>query len=310
MRRRSIAWLALASIVMLAPGGCGDDETGAGGAGATPSAGGQGGSGAAGGSGGEAAAGISVMTWNLEDFPKTGSTIELVGEVLGELRPDVVALQEIDEDLAGWQTLDGTLDDYTGVIATSGDGFARVAFLYRHDRINVVDAETLFTTDDYGFPRPMLSAHIESISHPSNDFQIGVVHLKAQLDAESRARRRAACERLEEWVHQVQSTGQDDEVVIVGDFNDRLTQPPQYNVFGPLLDATDGGFLTLGPEQAGDYTFIPFTSFIDHVHVRGDALFGTSSAQVVELDETIDNYVSSISDHRPVVARLSWADGS
>jgi len=302
-RRSTAVWFALAFAVMLGTAGCGDDETGAGG-GSTSTTGG----GGADGTGGAGSPDITVMTWNLEDFPKHADTLQLVRDTLDELRPDIVALQEIADDGAAWQTLDGTLDDYGGVIATSGDGYLRVAFLYREDRINVVDAETLFDSDDYAFPRAMLAAHIEPIDHPTHDFQLGIVHLKAQLDAESTARRRAACEQLDEWVGQVQTTGVDDEVVIVGDFNDELTKPPQYNVFGPLLEATDGGFLTLEQEQLGAYTYIPFTSFIDHVHVRGGALFATSSTDVLELDSTVDGYEFKVSDHRPVMATLRWAE--
>lgn len=301
----------LGLVAALAVVGCGDTgDSPAGGA----SAGG-GGDGATGGSSAEAGGGgsggafdadaITLLTWNLEQFPKSGETVTTVAAILDELRPDVVALQEIGSE-ADWQTLNGVLADYEGLLATSGDGFVRVGLLARPDRVIVSDPQTLFQSDDYAFPRAMLSARVASASDPSRDFLIGVVHLKAQLDQESADRRRDACIKLDAWVKEQQELSVDEEIVIAGDFNDELTDPVSWNVFGPLLTATDGGFLTLEPEQAGGYTYIPFTSFIDHVHVRGGALLQNSSAQALPLEQDVSGYVSTVSDHRPVLARLRF----
>lgn len=294
-----------------ADGGSGGATVGSGGAATTTSAASQTsthttgtGTGTGSGAGGSDDAAIKLLAWNLEDFPKSNETISIVTSVLGEHQPDVVTLEEI-KDLSAWQALDDALLDYTGVIATSGDGFVRVALLYRDSRVTVTNAATVFQNDDYAFPRPMLTARVASASDPSNDFVLGVVHLKAQLDQASADRRRDACVKLDAWVKD-QQAAIDDDVVIAGDFNDELTDPPEWNVFGPLLRSADGGFLTLEPEQAGGYTYIPFTSFLDHVLVRGQALGAQSSAEVLLLDETVPGYVDAVSDHRPVLARLRF----
>lgn len=286
---------------------CGDDATSSGGA---PEGGaGQGGQAeGAGGAGGAAGSSdLSLLTWNLEHFPKSDSTIAQVEEVLTELGPDLVTLQEISEE-ADWQTLDGTLEDYEGVLATSGDGFVRVGMLYRPDRVTVTDARMVFEDDDFAFPRAMLVVNVERKDDPEQDFLLGVVHLKALLDEESTARRRAACIALDTWMTQQISGGIEREIVIAGDFNDQLTDTQQWNVFGPLLQARDGGFLTLAAEQAGEYSYIPFTSFLDHVLVRGGGLVTGSSANPVPLDLSRPGYVTDVSDHRPVLATLRFGN--
>ncbi len=286
------------------PGG-GGSSTGEGAGGDAAQGGGGGGLGGAGGVDDPGA--IRVMTWNLEDFPKTASTISAVQATLAAERPDVVGLQEIPEDDdAVWQSLDDALPEYDGFVAFYGDGFARVGVLYRPDRVTVDDVRMEFASNDWAFPRPMLAARVAAVAAPEHDFELGVVHLKAQLDEESTERRRAACLALNTWVGSVQAEKSDDDVVIVGDFNDELTDPEQWNVFGPLLAPADGGFLTLSLEQGGGYTYIPFDSFIDHVHVRGASLHAASSAEVLALDATVPDYLNTVSDHRPVIATLRF----
>ncbi|NUP09099.1 MAG: hypothetical protein HOW73_23865 [Polyangiaceae bacterium] len=291
----------LVALVLLV--GCGDDGTGgAGGSGGSPPTSGGGGEGGI-SEGGAAPTDLTVLAWNLEQFPKTDETISLVEQILDEVRPDVVGLEEIGEE-ADWQTLVGALDDYEGVLAMSGDGFSRVAMLYRPDRVQVSDAKMAFADDSYAFPRPMLTVHVQLNDAPEENFLYGVVHLKAQLDQESEDRRRSACIKLDQWINEQQQAGVEDEIVVTGDFNDELTDPQQWNVFGPLLQSADGGFLTLAPEQAGEFTYIPFESFIDHVLVRGGDLFQRSGAEVVKLDEDFASYESLVSDHRPVLATI------
>ena len=72
---------------------------------------------------------------------------------------------------------------------------------------------------------------------------------------------------------------------------------------GSLLDASDSyTFLTEPLENSGDYTFIPFKSFLDHVLVTNSVLdvLGTGAAKVQAYDKQNANYEAQISDHRPV----------
>ena len=140
------------------------------------------------------------------------------------------------------------------------------------------------------------------------DFDVVVVHLKAQVDPDSRERRRLACVALEEWVTQrlAQSTEQD--LMVLGDFNDALLDPPEVNVFTSFLDKPgDYQFLSLDAEQAGDFSYIPFEAMIDHVMVTTDmvAEVGDGDTEVLTLNKSVVSY-SEISDHRPVRTWLHW----
>lgn len=266
---------------------------------------GQGGTGLSpGGSGGNEA---SVVSWNLREFPFTNATIDKATAILTSLAPDVVALQEISEPSAFYDLIDA-LPGYGGVLNQDEEGYLRLGLIYREERVTIDDVETLFVGDWFPFPRPPLKAHVTIEGDSTIDFTILVLHLKAQVDGESQQRRELACERLDEWVRDQLATEQEQDYLLVGDFNDRLLDPPASNVFDAFLDQPDlYQFLTLPLEQSGSYTYIPFQAMIDHVLVTSDALeeIGEGETEVLELDEFVSAY-GSVSDHRPVRSHLSW----
>lgn len=65
----------------------------------------------------------------------------------------------------------------------------------------------------------------------------------------------------------------------------------------------NGAFLTLPPEEDGEFTHTPLESFIDYVFVRGEALLSESSADVLQLDETVARYEDAVSPGRHAVGR-------
>ncbi|MEQ9318380.1 MAG: endonuclease/exonuclease/phosphatase family protein [Polyangiaceae bacterium] len=258
-----------------------------------------------GGAGGNQA---TVVSWNLREFPYTSTTLERAVELFEELKPDVVALQEVSEPSAFWDLVDA-LDDYKGVLNDDdADAYLRLGLLYRYDRVSLTDVETLFPGDWYPFPRPPLKAHVTIEGDTTIDFDIVNVHLKAKVDAESQQRREIACAELHAWVTEQLATRQEQDYVIVGDFNDRLLDPPGANVFDVFLDEPDTyAFLTLPLEEEGLFTYIPFEAMIDHVLVTSDTLgeVGDGPTEILMLDDAVSGY-GAISDHRPVRTWLSW----
>jgi endonuclease/exonuclease/phosphatase family metal-dependent hydrolase len=283
-------------------GGAIDGAGGSAGAGV----GGDGGQGG-GGAGAPAANEASILTWNVESFPLTPTAVAGAAAVLTDLAPDVVALQEIEDEQA-FDDLLAALPDYDGVLNDDPGAFIRVGLVYRRDRVALAEVDTLFPSDWYAFPRPPLKAHVTVDAVTPIDFTIVVLHLKAQLDDESEARRRRACEVLDGWVRDRLAAGDEQDFVLLGDLNDKLTDPPEWNVFLPFLDHPElYRFLTLPLAEAGDHSYIPFESMIDHVLVTADmnAEIGGGETEVLPLEQSVGNY-DDITDHRPVRTRLSW----
>ncbi len=246
------------------------------------------------------AASLSVMTWNIETYPMTSSSASMVEQLILQMLPDVLAIQEIDQYRA-FNELANTLEDYEGMQVFDPRNFLRVGLLYNTKRVTLLESETLFEDNGYAFPRPPLRVRVQPIGSDF-DLDIIVLHLKARSDEESFLRRRRAIEVLDEWMRDRVATEPD--IALVGDLNDRLEDPPDRNAFTPLLDAADRyRFLTAPLVEERQYSYIPFPGLIDHIMVTSDALeeYGVEgTTQVIPLDLTVPGYLDHVSDHRPV----------
>jgi endonuclease/exonuclease/phosphatase family metal-dependent hydrolase len=250
-------------------------------------------------------AALRIASWNLEDFPKNGATLETVAALIEEHQLDLVGVQEITEP-EPFEGLAALLPDHEMFVSFDPWGYTRVGFLYRTSLIEVGEVERIFTSERDAFPRDPLVAEIRvkgDAGETRFDFTLAVVHLKAQIDDESRLRRVAAVELLDGWVRERMLA--DPDVIIIGDFNDELTDPPEWNVFGPFLgDPETYRFLTLEAEERGAHSYIPFRAMIDHILVTTDVLseYGRGVTEVLPLDRDMASYQTVVSDHLPVVA--------
>ncbi len=228
--------------------------------------------------------------------------------MLDELSPDVVGVQEIN-DREAFDELAGALPGYAAIVADDPDADSQVGMLYREDRVSVGEVETLFPKDGYAFPRGPLKAHV-ALLDGSFDFDFLVLHLKAMSDGASEARRRAACKALDRWVTEGVAGGADPDVVLAGDFNDELTDEGKDNVFRVFLDKpSEYRFLTEPVAGAGDYSYIPWASLIDHVLVTTPVLeaYGDGTTEALHLDSSLPGYLKKVSDHRPILTRFGPA---
>lgn len=291
------AWLTTATALLLALGcqPAGDDSSSSSNTGS-----------GTGGSGGTApqAMPLSVMTWNIRTFPLQNDTVERVREIILQQNPDVLAIQEI-EDPNAFAELDTLLPQYEGVLNEDAGGFLRVGLFTKRGRVTTSEVATLYTGNWYAFPRPPLKARITA-DGGAYDFVAVVLHLKAKGDAESQDRRREACETLDTWVQNQIASGVDTEFMLLGDFNDELTDAANTNVFSAFLDKPDSyTFLTEAVAIDNGFTYVPLKSMIDHVLITHDLLdeYGIGTTEIVRLDDSVGNY-NDISDHIPVKVRL------
>ncbi len=254
---------------------------------------------------------LEVMTWNVENFPKTGATAGLVKEIIEGVQPDIVAVEEI-ADGGAFLSLDAQLAGWTG-IQTTTDRYQNLGFLYRegaglqhlaHYQILADHSSTIMRiplvleADWNGVPVAVI-----------------VVHLKAQESGSADdEKRRESCELLAEFVAD-QLAGR--RVFIVGDMNDSLTDTADLNVFLRFLDDPDNWrFADLpiaqGPPAGFSYPSYNPPSHLDHILVT-DELFGaldapdalvTTMSQLPALHGGWAAYDRDVSDHLPVIVRL------
>lgn len=245
---------------------------------------------------------LTFRTWNVEQFPKQPMSRPLVEAIVEADPADLFAVQEIKYEAEFWRLAD-ELEGYEAVVAEPGY-YTGVGALYRPSKLDLLSVRSLFTDDDWAFPRPALFARFEVVETGAI-VNVIVVHLKARLDSESQSRRKLAIEKIEAFMR---SEGLVDQAsIVLGDFNDELMDPAEYNVFDAILGDDDLEFVTLPLEANGAFSYISYEAMIDHVLVssRTMEILGAAEAAVLPLEQEWPTYVSDVSDHRQVEARFT-----
>ncbi|NCG20171.1 MAG: hypothetical protein GWP91_14275 [Rhodobacterales bacterium] len=260
---------------------------------------------------------LDIATWNIETFPKNNLTSATVAELILRLDVDVIALQEITDDVAFQQMV----DEIPGwEVYFDSQWYAGLAYLYNTDTIDVADNYEIYTTEPYwsAFPR---SPQVMEFGFFGVDFIIVNNHLKCcgdgALDADDsddeEARRLEATTLLKAHID---THWQGKRVVVVGDLNDSLIDAPVNNVFLPFLDDAENYLfadMDIAEGDAADWSYPSYPSHLDHIVITG-ALFAdfardNSYAKTILVDESFENgwpgYERDVSDHRPVVLRIA-----
>jgi len=258
---------------------------------------------------------FEVVSWNIEWFPKNGQvTADSVKTILQSLAADVYALQEIDDTTLLKQVV-STIPGYACHFKSSYYG--GLAYVYNTNTVQVNAKYEIYTSQPYwnAFPR---SPQVLELTFNNEEYVIIDNHLKCCGDgildlndtSDEENRRLRAVNLLKNYIDSIFSN---DKVVVVGDWNDILTDPTPNNVFNSFLNDSDYLFvdfpIALG--SSANFSFPTWPSHLDHILIS-DELFADFSKQNSELScIRIDDYMSSwntydynISDHRPVGLKL------
>ena len=218
---------------------------------------------------------LSLMTWNLENFPKSGlATIEHVSRIIKEYNPDVIALQEMPDDTndEGVTLLRNELPGYNLILGNSS--FATLGFLYKENSLleyvgyfNMMDLLSLDTINQldvgYVFVRDPLGLHMrwhgENIYFINNHFKCcgdklietdmlyecdeDDLRYSAYNDCTSNCSEGDCFSTYDEnyrrllasQVIQQEFSNTNDKIIFLGDFNDEITDEEENNVFIDLL---------------------------------------------------------------------------
>jgi len=255
---------------------------------------------------------LEIATWNIENFPLIAdSTVSKLESIVPQLDIDLYAVQEI-ADKDEFENLMNKLDKYEGVLSphtySSGD-YQKTGIIYKKEIVTVISSESLFTDDTYAFPRPPFKLHLNTQKNGKNfDFYLIIIHLKAFGEQKDVDRRIAAALKLKNYIDA--KTGDPNETekdyIIAGDWNDKIDEAPADNAFQIFIDAPDSyKFLTeslTGNTENASYP--SWNEIIDHILISKDTFteYTGGSIKTIRLDDQISSYLSTISDHRPIMA--------
>ena len=255
---------------------------------------------------------LEIATWNIQNFPKAGTgTIDRVVEIVNTLRIDLYGLEEI-EDTTQYRVLLNRLPDHAGVYSPDVYGFGnyqKTGFLYNKSvlTMNYRRVPPEFLGNSFAFPRPPLEADFTARGNGHEyHFRAIVMHLKAGKDnADDQARRVAATTILNNYLEARALAEPGIDYVLLGDWNDVLTDTPmELNTFRDFLaDPSNFLFLSKSLTSRSDMSSHPI-GLIDHIMVNRSACpeFSAGRIGTLRLDLLVTGYTSFVSDHRPVVA--------
>jgi len=103
---------------------------------------------------------LEVMTWNIQNFPKSEFAIDYAAEIINAIDPDVIGLQEMESDSAFFclvkQLNDLDKHNWSGYRANRNYWKQELAFIYKTDLIGVDKIYEIFYGDYKPFPRSPL----------------------------------------------------------------------------------------------------------------------------------------------------------
>ncbi len=259
---------------------------------------------------------LDVVTWNLEWFAKSDQiTIDSLVVAINALDIDIVAVQEI-SNVAEFQNLISQLSGYSGYTSVSN---LRLGYIYKSSLI-VNSINTIFSNDTYNFAgRPPL---VMNFSFNNEDVSIINIHLKCCGDgildlndpSDEETRRYNAMNMIKSHIDQ---NLLNDNVIILGDCNDLITDNISNNVFSQCInDSMNYSFadLQIANGSSSNWSYPSWPSHLDHILITNELNNELSSGliETIPIDDFLpggfSTYDAIISDHMPVGISLNFSN--
>ncbi len=255
---------------------------------------------------------LEVVTWNLRYFPEHGNNeVARVRMILDSLDADIVCVQEI-YTMSQFEKLARQLPRYNLIKSVQTD-YLMLGILYKPALLIPRDTLELFTNDGYAFAGryPLMVRFTADTDSGSYDFAILDIHLKAMSGNENIQRREAATTLIHDYLLDQIAAGPDSNFIVVGDWNDDLSTDSGALSFSAFLtDTVNFKYTTRDLAWASSNindSYPGWPSFLDNVLIS-KALFDenlTATTQTLRLDAYMSDYISLVSDHRPVLYRFA-----
>lgn len=259
---------------------------------------------------------LEVITWNLEWFPAASdTTLKAAAEIIQKWGVDIVALQEI-KNIRALSTLMDYLPDH-GYVLSEQSSFMDQAIVYRKDVLTCTGQYEPFTFNDYYFAgRPPLMADFIWESNGSQR-QFSLVNLHLKCCGDGLYRRQKSLEQLHDYLKEF-VLQKNENVIVVGDWNDQLTDKGMDQSFTAFLDDPEYfQFATM--EIASDTSQASYPkwivpSILDHIlFSKGfyDEHESGGDVRTLRIEDIVGGweiYEEILSDHRPVFWSIPISD--
>ena len=261
---------------------------------------------------------MDIGSWNIKQFQNADPQMANVVATMQQSGVDIWGLQEVTSAAVLDALLTRLGDEWDGRLASSTNLFT--AFVFKRDVISVRSAGPMFTGGQFsnefaGRPPLVMEADV-TLSDTTVTVLFVTVHMKCCSDSSSYDRRSGASSALKNRLDFLHGT---DRIVVLGDFNDETdrsitagrSSPYANFVADPEYDflIADGNVGT----YCGSNSSCRTGSTIDNILISSElsaTVVANSADRFAELLTEVPSYVSSTSDHLPVVARFSFASST
>ena len=266
---------------------------------------------------------IDVMTWNLENFAKEGSTtIDYIVDLIKLSSLDIIALQEIESDFYLNQLINDLNDgsnqeqeSWVGYRADDGD-WGELAYIINTSTIDIIESPyTILNNYSHYFAKR--DPYVVEITFSNKQFFIINNHFKCCGDNviendnwwDETYRRQQASIHLQNYIDTHLS---ENNVIVLGDFNDELTDSEAHNVFWNFISVPSKyRFVDMAiAEGSAEYWSYPtYPSHIDHILITNELFNYIVEVNTLLYENELTNgwweYENYISDHRPLYISIS-----
>mgnify|MGYP001161432888 FL=1 len=269
---------------------------------------------------------LDIITWNIQNYPKHSNTNTYLIDIINNLEEiDIIALQEIENANSLIELANSLEGNWEARRFQSGNsGYGNLAFLINSE--SIIFQEPYSILDEHSAYFAYKPPYVLEFSYNNQLFILINVHYKCCGDGnldesdpwDEEYRRLMASFYLEEYISE---NFNNENVIIMGDFNDELLDAASNNVFNVFLDSPDEYYFTdlpMATEQDhwGYWSYPSWPSHLDHIIITNE-LFDeyqniNSSCNTILIDNILNSgwaeYDNYISDHRPVGISLDISE--
>ena len=239
-----------------------------------------------------------------------------VQQIIENIDADIYAFQEID-DTVSFKYMLADLPQYHYYFMTSY--YAGLAFIYKHEVIQINDIYEIYTSYPYWNPFPR-SPKIMDFNFDNQNFFAINNHFKCcgdgylnQTDSDDEEARRYLASNLSKSY--IDTYLPDKSVFLLGDLNDRITDPNPNNVFINFLNDSENYLFAdtdIATGSSTNWSYPSWPSHLDHILITNELFDETQNSsyeiKTLKIEQYLSNgwneYEANVSDHRPVGIKI------